>query len=163
MAQPVVDSSMLGDKELERMLAKLPDRFQRKVGRQSFQASAKRLQAHVISNLQGAVVDVQTGKYVQVMQAMKPKPGKRSRSRIRVEVPFPPRSELGIEPGDEAFWPAAVEYGHRIVRKGKVVGYAPPHPAIRNAVNDHEEQEKRLIGRDIRQGITREARKLAKG
>lgn len=153
MAQPVVDISMVGDKEVERMFAQLPDASQKKVVRPAFRKSAKRTKARIVTNLSGHPVTPQSGKLLAAMKRVKIRAMKRSRARVGVVVPLPTREEVGISPEDKHYYPAAVEYGH---------SRAPAKRFIRNAVNDHEADELRMIGTDIGKGIEREARRLAR-
>lgn len=153
MAQPVVDISVVGVKAVSAMLGKLPDAAQKKAVRFALRRSAKRLKGHIVTNLSGHPVAPRSGRLLAAMKRVKVQALKRSRTRVGVFVALPTREELGIAPDDPYYYPAAVEYGH---------SRAPAKRFIRNAVNDHEAEELRMIGTDIGKGIEREARRLAR-
>ncbi len=66
---------------------------------------------------------------------------------------MPGRASLGIAPDDKYYYPAHVEYGHPLVRGGRIVGHVPPKSYIRSTVNANEDTELRTIGTDIGKGI----------
>jgi len=153
MARPVIDITMIGDKELERKLARLATpASQKRAIRPSLRASAKRLKAEVVANLSGLVVSPKTGRLLTAMQAQKVGALPRSRALIGVGLPMPTRQELGIDPKDKYYYPAAVEYGHP---------GAPPYPYTRGAVDRNAARELHTIGTDIGKAIEREAAKTA--
>ena len=157
MAKPVIDISILGDKELSRALSRLPDRIQRKVVRQSLRKSAKRANTYIGQNISGIPVSPDTGTWLMTQSAQKPQPGKRSRTGVRIELPYPTREELGISPTDKWFWPSALEYGTTKSRGGR--GPLPAFAPVRRAINENTAKEHQLMGTEIGRGIEREARR----
>lgn len=158
MAKGMVDISMLGDKELDRKLAKLATAAsQKRAVRPALRKSTKRLKAHVVANLSGRVVKPDTGRWLRATIAAKVKAIKRSRGEIGTAFAMPTREELGIEPGYEWYYPFAVEYGHPAPGREHASAKAP----IRQAVNSHAREELFRIGRDIGKGIEKEAKKSA--
>lgn len=157
MARPVIDISLLGNKELERALSQLPDRIQRKVVRQSLRKSAKRVNTYVVRNLSGIPVSPDSGKWLAAQAAQKPKAAKRSRRGVRIEVGYPTREELGVPAKAKYFYPTAVEYGTHKTRKGR--GPLPAFAPVRRAVNENTDKEHRLMAAEIGKGIEREARR----
>lgn len=156
MAKPIVDISLLGDKELERKLAKLATpASQKRAVRPALRNSNKRLKAHVVANLSGQVVKPLTGRWLRATTAAKVKAVKRSRQEIGTAFAMPTREELGIEPGDPFYYPFAVEYGHPAPGREHASAKAP----IRQAVNSHAREELFRIGKDIGKGIEKEAKK----
>lgn len=157
MAEPVVGIAMLGDKELERKLARLATpASQKRSIRPSLKKSAKRLKLRLIENLSGKIVTPRTGRWLRATQAAKVKAIKRARHRIGSGFSTPTREELGI-PADtpgrrRGYYPYAVEYG---------TPTAPAFAPMRRAVNDNTLEEFRLIGTDVGKGITKEAMKSA--
>lgn len=149
-----VDISVLGDKALEKKLAKLEPKVQKRVMRKTLRASTKRLKIEVIQNLSGNPVHPLdrrgTGGWMQQQKLVPVKALKRSRGRMGYTLPFPTREALGISPDDPYFYPAAVEYGHP---------RAPAKAPIRTAVNSRTPTELAIIGREIGTGIEREAMK----
>lgn len=144
-----VDVRVLGVPELEKALKRLEARTQKKIVRKALRESAKRTKARVIDNLSGNKVQVRTG---QLREAFEKAPirGSTRRGFIRVGVVFPERDALGIDAKDKHYYPTAVEYGH---------GSVPPYPFLRPAIDEHKEGEFRKIGKDIGDGIEREAGK----
>lgn len=142
-----VDISVLGLPELERKMKRLEPKVQKNVVRQALRKSAKRTQTRVVANLSGLKVNVLTGALREAF-ASAPIRGRTRRGVMRVGIVFPEREALGILPSDPYYYPTAVEYGH---------GNVPPHPFLRPAIDEHEATETRLIGRDIGDGIEREA------
>lgn len=158
MASPIIDISMIGDKELERKLAKLATpASQKRAVRPALRKSTKRLKAHVVANLSGLVVQPDTGRWLRAAIAAKVKAIKRSRGEIGTAFAMPTREALGIAPGDESYYPASVEYGHPAPGREHASAKAP----IRQAVNSHAREELFRIGRDIGKGIEKEAKKSA--
>lgn len=157
MAQPVIDISIVGDKALGRALAKLPDRIQRKVVRQSLRKSAKRQNQYIVQHLSGIPVAPESGRWLIAQSAQKPKTAKRSRRGIRIELPYPRREELGIAPGEKYYYPTAIEYGTTKTRQGR--GPLPAFAPVRRAVDENMEKEHQIMGTEIARGIEREARR----
>ena len=153
MAKPVFDISVLGDKQLEKALAALHPRLQKKVGRQAIKASAKRAKAKAI-----AFIPVDTGRYRAAMEASPVKSLGRSRVFIGWGPDLPERHLLGLSTKNKdpetgkriGYYPAFVEYGTRTMR-----AQAP----IRRATNMIMKTEQRQIGVDIGKGIKREWKK----
>ena len=158
MARPVVDIRLIGDKRLIRALKKLPGVAQKKAVRPGLRRSAKRLKAHVVTNLSGDPVGIESGRWVAATIATPIRAMKRSRVALGVGFAMPTREELGIDPKDKWYYPAAVEYGTTERAGGR--GSVPELRPIRSAVDDHRAQELATIGRDIGTGIEREWRKL---
>lgn len=158
MAEAVVDIALLGDKELERKLAKLATpASQKRAVRPALRKSNKRLKAHVVANLSGRVVKPRTGRWLRATIAAKVKAVKRSRGEIGTAFAMPTREELGIDPGYEWYYPFAVEYGHPAPGREHASAKAP----IRQAVNSHATEELLRIGKDVGKGIEKEAKKTA--
>ena len=151
-----VDISMIGDKALQKMLNKLPDVAAKAAIRPALRKSGKRLKAHVVHNLSGAVVKPHTGAWLAATIAAKVHPLKRSRRRIGVGFDMPRRIELGIDPKDKGYYPVHVEYGYIRQDGVQVPGKAP----IRSAVNSHTAEELKTIGDDIGKDIVKQAKKL---
>ncbi len=152
------DISMLGDKDLERMFRKLPAAMQDKALRPAVKAGAELARKEAIRR-----VPVDTGRLKAAMSAM------RIRTRLNKGIlvaglPFPDRSDLGISPSDENFWPAAVEYGHAgpggAARTGSgkrasgrrtkgVTKAVAPRPFLRPAIDENRERILRIIGASL--------------
>lgn len=145
-----IDISMVGDKALQKKFKRLEGVAQKRVIRKALRASAKRIKARVVAKVSGDPVGVQTGRYRQAIKAGKVKAIPRSRGRIGLGIAMPLRSELGISPDDKHYFPAALEYGSDT---------APARPHFRPAVDEHKTEELRQIGRDIGDGIEREAKR----
>lgn len=149
-----VDISVLGDKKLEKMLATLEPKVQKRVMRKTLRNSTKRLKVEIIKNLSGNPVHILdkrgTGGWAAQQKKVPVKALKRSRGRIGYTLPFPTREALGIASDDKFFYPAAVEYGHP-----RASAKAP----IRTAVNSRTDLELAIIAREIGKGIEREALK----
>ncbi|HEB79291.1 MAG TPA: hypothetical protein ENI79_02300 [Rhodospirillales bacterium] len=147
MAKPAIDISLLGDKAIEKRLAKLPERIQRKAVRQTMRATLKNVHKRLDRNLSGGLLQEDSGAYRRAMRAQKIKSGKRSRSRLTLGVALPTREEMGIDPKDTHYYPAVLEYG------------APGHQAyapIRRAVDDYAADDRKFMAADLAKRITKE-------
>jgi hypothetical protein len=156
-----INVKLLGGQELQNMLNKLPEKAQKKVVRQSLRKSTKRIHGVMTQKLSGFPVMPQTGRLLIAMSGKKPKMHSR-RDVIRYGIPLPTRDELGIPEDDRGYYPTAVEYGHDLVRGGRVVGHVPPHSYMRAAVDENVDTEFRQIGADLGKGIPKEAARLAR-
>lgn len=149
-----IDISILGDKRLDKMLATLEPKVQKRVLRKTLRASTKRLKVEVVTRLAGPNVHPLdkrgTGGWMAQQKKVAVKALKRSRGRMGYTLPFPTREALGISPDDKFFYPAAVEYGHP---------HAPAKAPIRTAVNSRTSLELSIIARETGKGIEREAMK----
>jgi hypothetical protein len=157
MAKPFVDISLLGDKELARALARLPDKAESKAVRPALRASTKRLHALVVQAFSGIPIGVRTGRTLAAYIAQKVHAIPRKRGEIGAAFDQPSRELLGIEPEDRWYHPAILEYGSPTDPERY-----PPYAPIRGTVNRVEPREKQTIGRDIGKGIERQWRRLAK-
>jgi len=149
--QPIIDISLLGDKELERKLAGLADKLQRKVVRTALHKTLNKIvKKEIVRRLSGHPVQSKTGRLRAAMKRgrVRSSAGRKARRTIARAIPLPPREELGIDPDDKFYYPAAVEYGH---------GNVPPKSFLRAAVDDNEERIKKHLARLIGEGIEREA------
>lgn len=152
-AEAFIDIKMLGDKELERALAKLPAKNERFAVRPALQKSAKRTHAEVIKRLSGHPVTPRSGRLLAAMTAMKPKLLKGARGFLGYVLGLPTRDQLDIDPADKWFYPAIVEYGHP---------RAAPRSYLRAAVDDNLAAERTAIAADIGRGIRRQWARLNK-
>jgi len=156
-----IDISVLGDKALSRALDKLAKpASQKRSIRPALRSSTYRIKQYAIENLSGAVVSPVTGAWLAAMAATPVRAFKRSRTRIGYGLPMPLRSELGIDPSDEWYYPAAVEYGYTRTERAPVTVEAKR--PLRDAIDDNKRTEYAQIGRDIGHGIEREWRRLAR-
>ena len=175
-----VDISMIGDKALERMFKKLPDKMQEKVAKPALRKSAVRLRGHVVSELRRQWPKAR--KLAAVLASTKPRKYKARSlaSMIIYGLPLPGREELRIGAKDKGYYPLHLEYGakeHVIVPKeaggllrllsGELVSRVDhpgvqAKPYIRPGVDKNKRAEWRLIGKEIGKRIEKEARKLGK-
>ena len=153
-----VDISILGDKELSKKLAALENKHQSAAVRSALGKSATRLKkavtaaAPVRSDYEGK--GHPPGMLKAALKATKTRSASR-RGLIKRHWPLPERHLLGIDPKDQNYWPAAVEYGHK--RKGG--GRVPPKAYIRGTVNRYQDAEIKRIGQDIGKWIEKKAAK----
>jgi HK97 gp10 family phage protein len=138
-----IDISMLGDRELEKTLARLPDVAQKRVVRKAFTKGGRVVLAAVKRH-----TPVKTG---ALKKGIKSRAGKARRGAVVRSVMLPYREELGIPADAKHYYPAAVEYGH---------GNVPPHSFLRKGYDEVEEQVFSLVKREIGDGIQREFLKL---
>ncbi len=152
MATPIVEFKVAGLAELIVGFQILPAKFQRRVISKATRASTKRLKANLIENLSGKVVQPRTGRWLASVKATPVLKRKFRRGRGLTGDGFgmPQRSEIGVEPEAEGYYPAAVEYGTPTME-----AKAP----IRRAVNDAEAFEERTIIDEMRRGVVVQARK----
>lgn len=154
MAKPLIDITVLGDKQLEKALAAMPAALQKKAVRPALREQAKRERGYIIENLSGKKVSPDTGAWLAGMKHAKIRALKRSRTMMGYRVSYPTREELGIGPTDKYFYPAAVEYGHT-GNRGTVQAFR----VVRDAVDEHARGDFPKIARRIRRGVVEQKRK----
>lgn len=148
MARSMFNLEVLGDKELDRILAKLPDKVQARAIAPALRASNKRFQTVAVQKLSGFPVQPQTGRLLIAMAGQQiAKVKMRRELGVKFGLKFPEREQLGIDPKDKYFYPAAVEYGHI---KGKGKAAAPPRSYLRAAVDENLGTERQKIAQDIK-------------
>jgi len=143
-----VDISILGDKDLERKLSRIADKGQRKVVRAAIRKAATRARKRIVQNIQREGL-VDTGRMMQAFKKTKIVSASNNRNMIRVGPRLPTRSELGIDADAKGYYPTALEFGYAL---------RPATPFIRPAIDEHKDEEIKVIGSDIGKGIEREAR-----
>ena len=153
MAKPAIDITLLGSKELERALAKLPDLAQRTVVRAANRKVAKRVHAETMSR-----VPVKTGKLKAALAAENKPRLKTFPKAVVYYLDLPKRELLGIAPDYPWFYPFHVEYGY-VSQYGVTV---PPQSYIRAAVDENIDMLHGMMRHDINKGIERTLRRLAK-
>ena len=166
-----IDISMLGDKELQAKLKRLPQKLQHKIAKKALRDSAKRMRPRVAAAAPiGKPRKRRLGVYAGSPFFEETKPGTlrqafkttqiRSLRKGRVYgflgigINLPTRAELGIEPDDKWYYPMAIEYGAHGTRT-----HFPAKPFIRPTTDKYAMQEYAQIAKDIGRGIEREARK----
>lgn len=144
-----IDISVTGDKELQRILNRLPDKLQKKIARNAIRKSAKRARDRIVANIRKLNL-IKTGRLLAAFEyAPIRSQSSTPRSLIRIGVGFPYREQLGISPDDKYFYPAALEFGHP---------RAPAYPFMRPAIDEHKQEEFATIGKDIGEGVIRAAK-----
>ncbi len=154
---PFIDISVIGDKELARALAKLPDKYEGKAVRPALRASAKRVKLHVIQAFSGNPIGVRTGRTLMAIIAQKVHAIPRKGGWIGAAFDWPGRESLGVAPGDDGYWPMILEYGSPD-NPERYPAYAP----VRSTVNRMEQRELATIGHAIAKGVERQWALLAK-
>ncbi len=153
MAKPAVDISVLGAKELERALSKLPDKVQRSVVRSANRKVAKKVHSETMQR-----VPVKTGKLKAALAAENKPRLKTLPTAVVYYLDLPRRELLGISPKDPFYYPTHVEFGF-VSSSGKVV---PPHSYIRAAVDENIDVYHGMMRHDINKGIIRNLKRMAK-
>lgn len=128
-----------GDKALDRKLASLEPRVQKKVGRKGLRAAGKLIQKHAKSNL-SRNQNVDTG---ELRRGIRVRAAKRSRKRIGVEIMTTERREGRTVEG-KRFGGAQLETGTKHVQA---------KPFLRPAAYEREPEIKRLIADSISDAI----------
>jgi hypothetical protein len=145
---------MLGDKALERDLRQLADTGQRRVLKRAMVKPAALIRKAVRERVPGSGEDHQ-----RLKKGVKSKAMKGSRTFFGRAVSLPTRDELGIPADAKGYWPAALEYGHAIVRGGRVVGRVKPYSYLRAGFDAVEEKAHGILKREVGVGIERELKK----
>lgn len=145
-----VDISVLGDKQLERKLARLLAKTQKKIVRQAIRKEAKEAKKRVVGNIEKQDL-VKTRVMLNAYRSAKIRTASnKPRSVIRIGVENPKRDDLGISADDKYYYPYAVEFGH---------SGAKAYPFIRPAIDEHQAKSKRRVAAEIAAGIHRESRR----
>ena len=140
-----------GAKQLDKVLrdlAKVDNRAGRKVMRQALTVAAK----PIVRDAKAKVAK-RSGNLRRSIGAVSPKG-----SGTKVSVKVGPRTG-GKWKG---FHGHLVEFGHALVRGGKVIGHVPAKPFMRPAWDTNKGGVLRTIGREIGPRIEKEAARLAK-
>jgi len=152
MAKPAVDISILGDVELERSLAMLPDGVQRKVIRKAMRNTAKRMRSAIVPR-----VPVLTGRLRKEIKRSSIRAIRRSRTKLGATVALPTREAMGIPANSKWYYPAILEYG------SPKTGLKPIR-YFREAVDTSWPAERRILFSEVKTGIESawadEARKI---
>lgn len=148
---------IFGDKQLSRLLMELPEANRRFALRPALLQSTKRIKTAIVQHLSGIPVKPRTGKYLFAMAGQKPTLIRAKTGLTGYVLKMPRRAELGIDPGDDHFYPAVIEYGSPL-------DYSrwPAYMPIRRAVNSNEVSEKARIIIDVRKGIKRQWGRLVR-
>lgn len=119
---------MHGLDELIRRFDRMEDRQRRKALRRPMRATMKQVKANTVANVNWGKVGVDSGNLLDAVKAQKIRV-LTNKKGVRVEgVPLPTRAELGIDPTDKHFYPAALEYGTPTIR---------PRRMFRDAIDEH--------------------------
>lgn len=143
-----VDVSLLliGEKGLQRKLDRLAPALQRRIVRKAAREAGRPILA-TAKTLCPVGLGAPGRKHLRDTLKMR---AVKSRSSIGVKVQTGTREELGIDPGDPYFWPAALEFGHDNV---------PAHSYLRAAMDQNRATSLGIMSREIGAGITREAKR----
>lgn len=146
-AMPMIDISLLGDRALERELARLPRVVQRRVVARAIRAAAYRVRSRIVANIDAGDL-ILSGRMRAAFSRAKVRQQSHIRALIRIGPIWPTRAELGIAADDPWYYPTAVEFGH---------SRAPAHPFVVPAVDENRSEEIAILRREIGAGIKREA------
>jgi len=155
MANDAINITLIGDKSLRYMFARLPDVMQNKVARKAIRKAAHRIRKPV-----SVAAPKKTGKLAALIAKAPVRSRARTRRFIRMGFVMPSRALLGIAPDAKGYYPTAQEYGFAIVRNDKIVGLVKPKRYIRSTVDRVTPIHMKLVAIDLRK-IIPEARKLA--
>jgi hypothetical protein len=151
----VVDARLIGDARARRAFRRLNGKLQKKIMRQVQRNSAKRMQPRI-----AAAAPVDTGTLQQELAQAKIR-GRTRKGIILIWLVMPTREELGIPPrgapGGSGYYPFSIEYGFTM-RDGD---FHPPNPFMRRTANQHADQERRRMSRELKAKTLREVKKGA--
>lgn len=99
------DVSFLGSADLERKFALLPRDVERRLLSKSLRKAAK-----VYKDLAAARAPRDRGKLAKTMRI---RVLKRRKGRVGVRIETAPRAQLGIDPKQQGYYPAHLEFGYR--------------------------------------------------
>lgn len=146
MSDRFIDISITGDKELQKKLARLDFALQRTIVRQS-----ARLAMKPVKDRAQSLVPVDSGQLKQSIKVM----SKTRRGISRISVVTGTRPELGIDPDQKGYYPAALEFGYKALN-GRFIA---PKSFLRKALSDLQESVKNDLGQKINAKILRKVKK----
>ena len=147
MARDGIDIKLLGDRELERKLARFERKLQRRIIVRAFKRHLEVVRQRIINHLSGDPVEPRTGRLRSAMAtARKRSATRRPRRIVRWGLAWPTRAELGIAPDDPHFYPAAIEYGTEKV---------PAKPFMRPAIDRYRKLDVARLARAMKREIRR--------
>jgi HK97 gp10 family phage protein len=137
MPKAFIDITMLGDKELEKALAAIDEKMQKKLMQNALREGAK-----IIAEEAKVRAPKRTG---MLKRSIKVRAlHQKKRGTLGVQVQTGTRRELGISEQAYGYYPAALEYGWRMKRSGE---HVPAKPYMRPALDTKRGQAFRVIGR----------------
>lgn len=131
-----VDIRLLGAPELQAQLKALPLKVQKKLLRQGMRKAGK-----LVRDEAQRLVPVDTG---ELKQSLKVRALLRGRGSFGVRIMTGTRSELGIDPDAQGYYPASVEFGSRT---------QPAQPYLRAAADAKREEVFSIMRESVRAGI----------
>jgi HK97 gp10 family phage protein len=137
MPKAFIDITMLGDKELEKALAAIDEKMQKKLMQNALREGAK-----IIAEEAKARVSKDSGALAKSIRVRTLQQKKRGALGVQVETGT--RQKLGIPAEQYGYYPAALEYGWRMKRTGRHVA---AKPYMRPALDSKRGQAFRVIGR----------------
>lgn len=146
MASNRFDMGMLGAPALEKALAALPDKLERKILIRAMRQVGKFYMA-----LAKARAPRDTGK---LGATMKVRSLKRRKGRVGVMIQTGTRTQLGIDPKQRGYYPAHTEFGHR----DRAGVHHPANPYMRTSLKTGESAIFAILRQEIDNGIERETR-----
>jgi HK97 gp10 family phage protein len=126
--------SLIGGNELIRKLNSLERKARNQIVRKAMRSGAKITQTKIKE-----LVPVRTGALKRTIRVRVPK-GKKRRNTYRIGVETGTREQLGIDPADPYYYPAAVEFGHP---------KAPPHSYMRKGLRMARDKVIRFVSGNI--------------
>jgi hypothetical protein len=180
------DIKLLGDTELEKTLAGLTDRLERKVLASAFRQAATGVLRAAQQNISAPRTKLFPGQrgnkrrerearrftlkhIARLRNHLHVVALKRKTGRVGYRVITGTRAELGIDAADRYYYPAHVEKGHAAPGHGRARANAraltqrelgsrrtPPHPFLRPALKSRELEVLNQLQASIRAGIARE-------
>lgn len=150
-----ISIQVLGDEGIIAALMQLPAANRRFALRPALLKATKHLRTAIVQHLSGIPVKPQTGSYLFAMAGQKPVLIRAKTGLVGYVLKMPPRAELGIDPQDEHYYPAVLEYGSPLDYE-RYPAFSP----IRKAVNSNERAVKFQIAVDVGRGIERQWARL---
>ena len=138
---------MIGDKELQKKLAALPAKIEKRVIGGALAKSRTRVKRRILVVMVSPFFKEVTGAMAASFKKAKAT-SRAPKGLIRRGLGMPPEAEDAIKLN-------AVEYGHE--QRGG--GFVKAKPVIRSTINAMQDEEYRQIGRDMGTGIEKLAKK----
>lgn len=160
-----IEVNIQGDKKLRRALSFLPEQLRKKViksGVRSAMLPALKMAKQLVPEQSGQL-KASLKRFVRVYPSGVVAGFMGPSNKFKIQVTTKGGKKKNIDPSNYAH---LVEYGHRMVvggklgQGGRIVGFVPPHPFMRDAFDATEQQMKDRFFKWVNRGLQREWRKL---
>lgn len=155
---------LTGDKELNKLLMRLPDEMTNKVVAKAVSSGARKVATAAKRKIVGHDA-IETGLLKSSLRLQTKKDKRKGYVRTRV---WPSKKVQGVGPDGRKrvpmYYAHLVEFGHRVVNRWGAHGHVPARPFLRPALDENRKKIEREFSSNVRKFMDKEVAKAeAKG